>query len=298
MKHTILYGLKKNTNKIDAFSNKFHIVGDSILPFLISLCIGNLFWSVVVYMHSEFALESFNLTKFEWIFWVLLLTLTICSWASVTWDDANWHLTEKDYKGLRMGIILVITSEVLFFFGFFWSFFYLSIAPSYSLGCIWPPKGIDIMDPAGIPLLNTILLLSSGFFLVYCHRAIIDGKKKEIIWSLWTTLFLAILFIELQLYEYKHATFSINDSVYSSLFFLTTGFHGLHVIIGTILLFISLFTLESGYKFTFWGSNKNYRQNITPIRHVGFEGAAWYWHFVDVVWIFLYISVYCWGGLI
>jgi cytochrome c oxidase subunit 3 len=185
-------------------------------------------------------------------------------------------------KGLKTGILLFIASEVLFFLSFFWAFFHRSISPRAEVGILWPPKGITPFDPLNIPLLNTILLLSSGVTVTWSHHRIIKGILKERKDSLVTTIILGIVFTALQAFEYKEAPFSIRDSAFGSTFFIATGFHGLHVIIGSTFLTVSLRRLNK---------IRNSSQHI-----IGFECAAWYWHFVDVVWLFLYLSIYWWGA--
>lgn len=183
--------------------------------------------------------------------------------------------------GLRWGIILFITSEVLFFLSFFWGFFHRRLAPSIELGIIWPPKGIQTFNPIQIPLLNTLILISSGITVTWAHHRLIENDYKQAIYGLRITVLLGVYFTILQAYEYIEAGFSIADSVYGSSFFIATGFHGLHVIIGTIFLSICL--------------TRQILNHFSPIHHFGFEAAAWYWHFVDVVWLFLYITIYWWG---
>nr|YP_010988515.1 cytochrome c oxidase subunit III [Australoluciola thailandica]WOR80620.1 cytochrome c oxidase subunit 3 [Australoluciola thailandica] len=185
-------------------------------------------------------------------------------------------------KGLRWGMILFITSEVLFFVSFFWSFFHGSLSPSIEIGMIWPPKGIIPFNPIQIPLLNTMILISSGITVTWAHHSLMENNYKQAIYSLTLTIILGIYFSILQGYEYMESMFTIADSVYGSSFFMATGFHGIHVIIGTTFLTICLF--------------RQMKNHFSSNHHFGFEAAAWYWHFVDVVWLFLYISIYWWGS--
>nr|YP_004021121.1 cytochrome c oxidase subunit III [Micadina phluctainoides]BAJ24522.1 cytochrome c oxidase subunit III [Micadina phluctainoides] len=185
-------------------------------------------------------------------------------------------------KGLRWGMILFIISEILFFISFFWSFFHSSLSPSVQIGSMWPPVGITPFNPMQIPLLNTTILLTSGVTVTWAHHSMLNNNFKEMKKSLFITIIMGIYFTMLQAYEYIEATFTISDSVYGSSFFMATGFHGLHVIIGTTFLLICLMR-QLNFHFS-----KNH--------HIGFEMAAWYWHFVDVVWLFLYISIYWWGN--
>jgi len=183
--------------------------------------------------------------------------------------------------GLRWGIILFITSEVFFFVSFFWGFFHRRLSPTIELGIRWPPKGIQPFNPIQIPLLNTLILLTSGLTVTWAHHGLIENNFKQGIQGLILTVILGLYFTALQAYEYIEAPFCISDSVYGSCFFIATGFHGLHVIIGTTFLSVCLY--------------RHIKNHFSSIHHFGFEAAAWYWHFVDVVWLFLYISIYWWG---
>nr|AGW80441.1 cytochrome c oxidase subunit III [Prosopocoilus astacoides blanchardi] len=184
--------------------------------------------------------------------------------------------------GLRWGMILFITSEVFFFISFFWGFFHSSLAPTIELGMNWPPKGITPFNPLQIPLLNTLILLSSGLTVTWAHHSLIENNFNQTTQGLTLTVVLGIYFTLLQAYEYKEAPFTIADAVYGSSFFMATGFHGIHVIIGTTFLAVCLL--------------RHMNNHFSSIHHFGFEAAAWYWHFVDVVWLFLYISIYWWGS--
>jgi cytochrome c oxidase subunit 3 len=186
-------------------------------------------------------------------------------------------------RGLRFGMLLFIVSEIMFFFAFFWAFFHSSLAPVFNIGGSWPPKEIDPIITLGVPLTNTFFLLSSGATVTWAHHAIIVRAKRQAIIALIFTLILAVLFTSLQVLEYVESSFSISDSIFGSCFFMATGFHGFHVFIGTLSLFVSLVRIVVNH--------------FTSTHHFGFESAAWYWHFVDVVWLFLFISVYWWGGI-
>jgi cytochrome c oxidase subunit 3 len=173
--------------------------------------------------------------------------------------------------------------KLCFFSPFFGLFFHSSLSPAHNIGGVWPPEAITVIPTFGIPLTNTFLLLSSGATVTWAHHAIIIRAKKQALISLLITLILSILFTCLQVLEYLDAPFNISDSVYGSCFFMTTGFHGFHVFIGTIFLFISLLRIVFNH--------------FTSTHHFGFEAAAWYWHFVDVVWLFLFVTVYWWSGV-
>nr|AML26349.1 cytochrome c oxidase subunit III [Hydrophilidae sp. BMNH 1274343] len=204
-------------------------------------------------------------------------------WRDVTREGTFQGLhTFNVTMGLRWGMILFITSEVFFFISFFWSFFHSSLTPTIEMGMIWPPKGINPFNPMQIPLLNTLILLTSGLTVTWAHHSLMENNFKQSLQGLLITVILGIYFSMLQAYEYMEAPFCIADSIYGSCFFMATGFHGLHVLIGTTFLLVCLL--------------RQYKNHFSNIHHFGFEAAAWYWHFVDVVWLFLYISVYWWGS--
>lgn len=215
---------------------------------------------------------------------LLITLLTIIQW----WRDVvregtlqGLH-TKIVIKGLRWGIILFIISEVFFFISFFWAFFHRRLSPTVQIGIIWPPNGITVFNPIQIPLLNTVILLTSGVTITWAHHRILNNNFKEINQRLIITIIIGLYFTLLQAYEYIEAPFTIRDSIYGSSFFIATGFHGIHVIIGTTFLIVCIIR------------QLNFHFSIN--HHVGFEAAAWYWHFVDVVWLFLYISIYWWGN--
>jgi cytochrome c oxidase subunit 3 len=214
--------------------------------------------------------------------------LTLLYSMSIWWRDVvrestfQGHHTSAVQLGLRYGMILFIVSEVMFFVAFFWAFFHSSLAPTVEIGAVWPPKGIQVLNPWEIPFLNTVILLSSGAAVTWAHHAILAGERSGAITGLAITIALAVVFTGFQGYEYLEAPFTIADGVYGSTFFMATGFHGFHVIIGTLFLIVCLYRL--------------YAFHFTKSHHFGFEAAAWYWHFVDVVWLFLFVSIYYWGG--
>nr|YP_009236878.1 cytochrome c oxidase subunit III [Spiniphilus spinicornis]AMJ17343.1 cytochrome c oxidase subunit III [Spiniphilus spinicornis]QVM79145.1 cytochrome c oxidase subunit III [Spiniphilus spinicornis] len=204
-------------------------------------------------------------------------------WRDITRESTFQGLhTYKVTLGLRWGMILFITSEVFFFISFFWGFFHNSLSPSIEIGMTWPPKGIQTFNPISIPLLNTLILLTSGLTVTWAHHSLMENNYKQALQGLVITVILGIYFTALQAFEYKEAPFTIADAAYGSSFFIATGFHGLHVIIGTTFLFVCLI--------------RHFFNHFSSIHHFGFEAAAWYWHFVDVVWLFLYISIYWWGS--
>nr|BCO16522.1 cytochrome oxidase subunit 3 [Gehyra marginata] len=215
---------------------------------------------------------------------LLIMLLTTYQWWRDVTREATFqgHHTKLVQTGLRYGMILFITSEVFFFLGFFWAFYHSSLAPTPELGGVWPPKGISPLNPFEVPLLNTAVLLASGVTVTWAHHAIMEGNRKEATLGLTTTIALGMYFTLLQATEYIEAPFTISDATYGSTFFVATGFHGLHVIIGTSFLAICL--------------TRQIYHHFTTAHHFGFEAAAWYWHFVDVVWLFLFISIYWWGS--
>lgn len=184
--------------------------------------------------------------------------------------------------GIRWGMVLFIISEVFFFVSFFWAYFYSSLIPVTVLGSAWPPIGVQAFNPLGVPLLNSLVLLSSGVSVTWAHHALLTSDGWSAINALSVTVLLGIYFTCLQGLEYWEASFSFRDRVYGRVFFIATGFHGLHVLVGTKFLFVRAWRLSIGH----------FRHR----HHTGFEISAWYWHFVDVVWLFLYIWVYIWGA--
>ena len=189
--------------------------------------------------------------------------------------------TEVVRHGLRMGMGLFIASEVMFFVAFFWAFFNSGFLVNPSVH-VWPPANIEPMETWGIPFLNTLILLSSGLTLNWAHHALRHNNRKDLSRGLFFSLVLGFLFLSLQAYEYAHAAFHFTEGVYPSIFYMATGFHGLHVLIGACFLTVNFL--------------RSLRGDFTAEQHVGFEASAWYWHFVDVVWIFLFVWVYWWGG--
>ena len=190
----------------------------------------------------------------------------------------------------RYGMLMFIASEVMFFVAWFWAFFDASLFPgevaqvarAEFTGGVWPPKGIEVLDPFHLPLYNTIILLLSGTTVTWAHHALLHDDRKGLVYGLTLTVMLGVLFSFVQGYEYAHAPFAFKDSIYGATFFMATGFHGFHVLVGTIFLIVCLLRALRG--------------DFTPKHHFGFEAAAWYWHFVDVVWLFLFFSIYIWGG--
>nr|YP_010411291.1 cytochrome c oxidase subunit III [Megalocaria dilatata]URN72801.1 cytochrome c oxidase subunit III [Megalocaria dilatata] len=257
-------------------NHPFHLVDYSPWPVLGAL--GAM--TTMIGMIKWFHLFNSNLLMIS----NMLLLLIMFQW----WRDV---VRESTYQGnhtflvtmgMRWGMILFIMSEIFFFISFFWMFYHSSLSPSIELGMIWPPKSINTFNPSSIPLLNTLILLSSGLSITWTHHSMMENNFNQSIQSLMITIFLGLYFSMLQGIEYLEAPFSMADSVYGSSFFLSTGFHGLHVIIGSTFLSVCLIRLNANH--------------FSLNHHFGFEAAAWYWHFVDVVWLFLYLSIYWWGS--
>jgi cytochrome c oxidase subunit 3 len=261
----------------------FHLVKPSAWPFVTALFVLNMVLYIVIQFH--YSLEYNNPSS------IFIISMFFVVWSAFSWwfdvmveSTHGGHFTSKVRWGIAYGFILFIASEIMFFVSFFWTFFHSSLSPVFNIGGVWPPAGIDIISPWGVPLLNTLILLTSGATVTRAHHALLKNKFRTVILNLDLTLILAILFTKLQLFEYTESSFSISDSIYGSIFYLMTGFHGFHVLIGTIFLFVCLIRYDSGH--------------FSRVYHLGFEAAIWYWHFVDVVWIFLFICLYWWGGSI
>lgn len=246
-------------------------------PLVLRFRVFNLTLSVVLWFQFKLSLSLLLIN-------LVILTLSIFIW----WKDViregllGVH-TGKLVLNFRGGFLLFILSEVFFFVSFFWAFYDSSLAPSIELGMVWPPVGILPLEVYSVPLLNTIILLSRGVTVTWAHHSLINNLFFESLFSLLFTVLFGVYFLYMQFVEYCEGAFSISDGVYGSTFYLATGFHGFHVIVGTVFLFY-VFTLLV-------------RGRLTFCHHFSFESAAWYWHFVDVVWLFLYIRIYWWGSL-
>ncbi len=259
-----------------AQKHPYHLVDPSPWPLVGALAAGTLAVGAILYMHEITG----------WLvpigFALVLLTMYLW-WRDVVREaEVEGHHTPIVQIGLRYGMALFIASEVMFFSAFFWAYFDAALYPKEATGFQWPPQGIETFDPFDIPLLNTLVLLLSGVTVTWAHHALREGDRRNLVRGLAITVALGILFTALQAYEYSHAAFGFTDGIYPSTFYMATGFHGFHVIIGTLFLIVCLF--------------RSMRGHFTPDHHFGFEAAAWYWHFVDVVWLFLFSCVYVWGA--
>lgn len=256
----------------------FHLVSPSPWPLYTCISLLTLTTSGVLTLHG------FNNSNVFVVFALISLVLSMSFW----WRDV---ISEGTYlgnhtlavqRGLNMGVALFIVSEALFFLAIFWAFFHSALSPTVELGASWPPLGIEPINPFELPLLNTVILLSSGITVTYAHHSLIQGNRRGTLYGLVATVFLAIIFTAFQCVEYTVSTFSISDGAFGSCFYFGTGFHGLHIIIGTAFIAVGLWRVLA------YHSTENH--------HLGLESSILYWHFVDVVWLFLYISIYYWGS--
>ncbi len=279
-------------------NHDYHIIDPSPWPLIGS--IGGLITAIgaIAWMRSlaegEFVVAGANLAAAgPWIFYVgiaLILYTMYAWWADTVKESHQGHHTKVVSLHLRYGMLLFIASEVMFFVAWFWAFFDASLFPGevaqYArvehTGGIWPPQGIEVLDPWHLPLFNTVILLLSGTTVTWAHHALIENDRKTLKWMLFITVALGIFFSYVQAYEYQHAPFTFSESIYGATFFMATGFHGFHVLVGTIFLAVCLFRAMAGH--------------FRPEKHFGFEAAAWYWHFVDVVWLFLFCAIYVWAS--
>ena len=276
-----------------AKNHDYHILPPSIWPLMgagaaLTLAAGAIMWmhkadpsAIVFYI----GLAAVLATMFLW-------------WREVIREAHAGDHTPVVQLHLRYGMILFIASEVMFFLGWFWAFFDFSLFPApvefvggqvtrvaetvSNVAGQWPPKGIEVINPFGFPLLNTVILLLSGTTVTWAHHALLHGDRDGLKKGLWITIILGAIFSSIQAYEYADAPFHFAGMNFGASFFMATGFHGFHVLIGTIFLAVCLARVYAGH--------------FTDRQHFGFEAAAWYWHFVDVVWLFLFVSIYVWGG--
>ena len=266
-----------SATQYDFHGNKhpYHLVDPSPWPFIGSMSGFVLAVGAVLYMH-------------EGISWVMIL-----GFLGVLGTMAGWFwevIKEAEFRGfhnpvvqvsMRYGMALFIASEVMFFVAWFWAYFNAALFPTEQIQGQWPPAGVQTFDPWDLPFLNTLILLMSGVTVTWAHHALREGNRRQTLQGLALTIALGASFTCVQAFEYSHAAFGFADGIYSSTFFMATGFHGFHVLVGTIFLIVCYFRVKAGH--------------FKPDHHFGFEAAAWYWHFVDVVWLFLFCCIYVWG---
>nr|YP_009714564.1 cytochrome c oxidase subunit III [Bombus waltoni]QGK86771.1 cytochrome c oxidase subunit 3 [Bombus waltoni] len=242
-------------------------------------------WPIIV----SFNLMNIMLGLISWIYMknILIINFNIIIFSSSSLLWFRDIVRESTFQGmhsqiivkmLKFSMIMFIISELFLFISFFWAFFHNSISPPIEFNLIWPPKMIKTFNPFEIPLLNSIILIMSGFTVTLSHYYILNNKFKSTIYMLICTIILGLFFSLMQLFEYYNSSFCINDSFYGSIFFLSTGFHGMHVIMGTLMLLYSLIRMIN--------------KHFSSIHHVNFEFSIWYWHFVDVIWLFIYMFYY------
>jgi len=255
--------------------NTFHLVAVSPWPIFTSLSFLCFALGVIIIVRIDLC--------FPFLSALFLLLFSSCIWSQDIHREACYEGAHnlKVTDGFKIGMIFFIFSECFFFLGLFWTYLHLAESPATELGGCWPPLGVVCFNPMGIPFLNTIILVSSGVSVTWCHHAIEIGWYKISVVSLLCTVLLGSVFTIFQLIEYYVAGFTFSCSSYSSIYFLGTGFHGFHVLIGRILLIVSLVRFLNFF--------------ISPSHRAGFECSVWYWHFVDIVWFFLYLVFYWWG---
>jgi len=259
------------------FLSPFLPVQSSLWPLLVSMALFSRMASAILWISLKLSV-SYVLTPVA-----LTALISFLWWKDLNRESLLGYHTHKLEESLRVAFALFILSEVFFFVSFFWAFYDASMAPTVELGLTWPPKGISPLSTYSVPLLNTVILLTRGVTVTWAHHSIINNLFNKSFFSLALTVILGSYFLVMQWVEYSEAQFAMSDGVYGRTFFIATGFHGLHVTIGTIFLFYALVNLATA--------------KLTYDHHFSFEAAAWYWHFVDVVWLILFVSVYWWGGL-
>jgi cytochrome c oxidase subunit III len=263
----------------------YHLVDPSPWPIVGSLAAATLAVGGLMYMHAIAG----------WPYVLLLavagIALTMVGWwRDVIFESRHGDHTDVVARGLRIGMVLFITSEVLFFFAFFWAYFWGALYHPVTVeGYTWLPEGAHPVPAFDIPFLNTMILLLSGCTVTWAHHAVRENDNATAAKALLLTVGLGVIFTGFQAYEYVHTIYSpegftLSSQIFGSTFYMATGFHGFHVIIGTTFLAVC--------------TARAFAHHFRPHKHVGLEAAAWYWHFVDVVWLFLFVWVYWWGGYI
>ena len=300
-----------------AKNHDYHLVDPSPWPLVGSMFAFVMAVGAIVWMKTMGDPKAVLLgMRGPWCFAVgfagVLLTMFMW-WRDVIHEAHRGDHTPVVRLHLRYGMILFIASEVMFFVAWFWAYFDASLFPAAVdalpitdsngtvspgqfligmeernklTGGVWPPKPTDnfksTFDPWGLPLVNTLILLLSGTTVTWAHHALLENDRQGLKWGLILTIALGAMFTCVQAYEYAHAAFGFSGNIYGATFFMATGFHGFHVLVGTVFLLVCLIRTYAGH--------------FTPTQHLGFEFAAWYWHFVDVVWLFLFICIYVFGA--
>ena len=267
-----------NFNRALFQAHPFHLVSPSPWPIYTCISLLTLTTTTVLSMHGFYNAHYFLV--------VALLTLisSMSFWFRDIISEGTYlgNHTLAVQRGLNMGVALFIVSEALFFLAIFWTFFHSALSPTVELGAQWPPMGIEAINPFELPLLNTVILLSSGVTVTYAHHSLIQGNRSGALYGLIFTIILAVIFTFFQGVEYSVSSFTLSDGAFGSCFYFGTGFHGLHVMIGTAFLAVGFWRLLA--------------YQLTENHHLGLEAGILYWHFVDVVWLFLFISIYYWGS--
>nr|AAT99392.2 cytochrome oxidase subunit III [Vasdavidius concursus] len=253
----------------------FHILPVSPWPILSSLNLMNIAMSMIYLISSSLKWKIL-------LIWIVMMIIIMTMWWSDILSETimNGDHTLKVNMGLSMGMVMFIVSELMFFFSFFWMYFYLSLSPDIELMMNWPPYGVEKVSYSDLPLLNTAILLLSGFFVTWSHYSVMMGKMYNFFKSLYFCIFLGIYFSIIQLYEYFQASFDFSMSSFGSAFFILTGFHGFHVIVGITFLMVNLLMFKNNQK--------------SFLILTSFDFSIWYWHFVDIIWMFLFIVIYWW----
>lgn len=264
-------------------NHDYHLVDPSPWPLLGGIAAFIIAMGGIVLWHTDV----------PWLFWAgvaAVLYVMFGWWSEVVKEAESGHHTPVVQLHHRYGMILFIGSEVMFFVAWFWAYFDAAFYPDEIIqearlaftGGVWPPQGVEVFDPWHLPLFNTLLLLLSGTTITWAHHALLENDREGLKWGLALTVLLGVLFTCVQFLEYSQAHFSFSGNIYGATFFMATGFHGFHIFIGTVFLIVCLMRAIKGH--------------FTPKQHLGLEFAAWYWHFVDVVWLFLFAAIYVWGS--
>jgi heme/copper-type cytochrome/quinol oxidase subunit 3 len=275
----------KNNKTYKFVNHPYQIIENSPWPFIIGMCAFMYMTLNAVYLsygcHNLYSIGLFR-QLYHFSFLGLLLGASLWWYDMIQESVIEGAYTEKVQLNISIGMILFIISEIMFFFGFFWAFFHFSLNPSDAIQGNWPPVSIEAIFAYGLPLINTVILLSSGVSLTWSHVALYRRNKIQSIIGLFITIVLGLIFTKIQFAEFCLAKFTIADSCYGSVFYMLTGLHGFHVLIGTLFLIVAFIRLATNF--------------FNNTRFSGFELAIWYWHFVDVVWLFVFSLIYCWGN--